>query len=243
MGAPLFLTPELPPGDTCRLDGPEGRHAATVQRLRPGEALLLSDGRGGVARCRVAIAGNGVLDLAVLERWAEPAPRPRVAVAQAIAKGDRGEFAVQAMTEVGVDVIVPWSAARSVARWRDERGERALRRWRTTAVEAAKQARRAWFPSVAAPADTATVCRLIKEADAAYVLHEDASGPLAGADLPREGEILLVVGPEGGVAPEERDAFAAAGAESVRLGPTVLRTSTAGVAALSVVNVGAGRWA
>ena len=242
MGAPLFLTPELPGCGAFRLDGPEGHHAATVQRLARDEELLLADGRGGVARCRVVAAGKGVLDLAVLERWSEPAPNPRLTVAQAIAKGDRGELAVQAMTEVGVDVIVPWSAARSVVRWRAERGEKALGRWRATAVEAAKQARRAWLPSVADPADTAAVCRRIKEASAAYVLHEAAVSPLSGVELPRDGEILLVVGPEGGVGPEELDAFATAGAEPVRLGPTVLRTSTAGVAALAVVNARTGRW-
>ncbi len=171
-----------------------------------------------------------------------PAANPRLRVVQAIAKGDRGELAVQAMTEVGADAIVPWSAARSVVRWQGERGERAARRWRVTAREAAKQARRAWLPDIPDAADTKAVCRAVEAASAAYVLHEEAAEPLAAAPLPAEGEILLLVGPEGGVTPEELEAFIAAGARSVRLGAEVLRTSTAGVAALSVVNARTGRW-
>ncbi len=242
MGAPLFLVPELPRDDRYRLDGPEGHHAATVQRLRPGEVLLLGDGNGGLARCRVTAVGKGLLDLAVLERREEPAPVPKVTVVQAVAKGDRGELAVQAMTEAGVDVIVPWSAARSVARWKGERGEKALERWRSVAREAGKQARRAWLPVVASPVATAGACDLARSAAAGYLLHEDASQPLATAAIPAVGEIVLVIGPEGGITPEETDAFATAGAKPVRLGRTVLRTSTAGVAALAVVSARTGRW-
>lgn len=242
MGAPLFLVPELPPGDRHRLDGPEGHHAATVQRLRPGEVLLLGDGSGGLARCRVTAVGKGALDLAVLERREEAAPAPRLTVVQAVAKGDRGELAVQAMTEAGVDVIVPWSAARSVVRWKGERGDKALERWRSVAREAAKQARRAWLPVVTSPVATAGACDVVRTAEAAYLLHEEASQPLATAAIPVGGEIVLVIGPEGGITPEETEAFAAAGAEPVRLGRTVLRTSTAGVAALAVVSARTGRW-
>ncbi|MGH3712388.1 MAG: 16S rRNA (uracil(1498)-N(3))-methyltransferase [Micromonosporaceae bacterium] len=238
----LFTVASLPPEDTFRLDGPEGHHAATVQRLRVGEALLLGDGAGGLARCEVVAVSRGALDLVVRERSREPEPCPRVTVVQAIAKGDRGELAVQAMTEVGVDTVVPWSAARSVARWKADRGAKALERWRAVAREAAKQSRRAWFPAVAELASTAAVADLVGAATAAYVLHEEATAPLAGIDLPADGEIVLVVGPEGGIAPEELAAFVSAGARPVRLGSSVLRTSTAGVAALSVVNARTGRW-
>lgn len=207
MGAPLFLVEALPAADTFRLDGPEGHHAATVQRLTVGEQLLLSDGHGGVAHCEVLAVSRGALDLGVRERKTVPEPRPRITVVQAIAKGDRGELAVQAMTEVGVDTIVPWSAARSVVQWKAERGEKALARWRATAREAAKQARRAWLPAVADPAGTRGVAELIAAATAGYVLHEEATEPLAGADVPDDGEIVLVVGPEGGIAPDELAAF------------------------------------
>ncbi|MFD0822541.1 RsmE family RNA methyltransferase, partial [Micromonospora zhanjiangensis] len=148
MSAPLFLVGSLPPADSYTLAGPEGHHAATVQRLRVGEELLLADGRGGTATAEVVSVGKGTLDLTVTSRrYADP-PDPRLVVAQGIAKGDRGELAVQAMTEVGVDEIVPWAAARSVVQWRGERGGRARDKWAATAREAAKQSRRPWLPVV-----------------------------------------------------------------------------------------------
>jgi 16S rRNA (uracil1498-N3)-methyltransferase len=244
VSAPLFLVEALPTGDTLTLDGPEGHHAATVQRLRVGEELLLADGRGGTAAAVVAAVGRGTLDLRVASRGYVDASVPRLVVVQGIAKGDRGELAVQAMTEVGVDEIVPWSASRSVVQWRGERGVRAREKWAATAREAAKQARRAWLPVVAGTPDesTSTVARRIAGAAAAFVLHEEAEERLTTADLPQTGEIVLVVGPEGGIAPAELSAFTEAGARTVRLGPAVLRTSTAGVVALSVLSARLSRW-
>src|SRR5919112_5611442 len=154
MSAPLFLVDELPGGSAYSLTGPEGHHAADVQRLRPGEALILSDGRGGTASATVTAVRRGCVDIAVNARHRADPPEPRLVVVQAIAKGDRGELAVQAMTEVGVDEIVPWAAFRSVAQWRGERGGRSRERWMATAREAAKQARRAWLPVVAAECAT-----------------------------------------------------------------------------------------
>jgi 16S rRNA (uracil1498-N3)-methyltransferase len=162
-------------------------------------------------------------------------------VAQALPKGDRGELAVETMTEVGVDVIVPWAAARCVTRWRDARGARALARWRTTAHAAAKQSRRSRFPEVAEPASTQEVARLLAGAAAGVVLHEEATEPLAGLAVPAAGDVVVVVGPEGGISPDELAAFRVAGATAYRLGDTVLRTSTAGTAALAVVLAGS-RW-
>jgi len=170
-----------------------------------------------------------------------PRPRPRLVVAQGLAKGDSGELAVQMMTEAGVDEIVPWSAARSIVRWRGERGARALDRWVATAREAAKQARRAWLPEVSPPVTTGALARR-----ATFVLHEEAEAALSTVDLSDGGagrdQIVLVVGPEGGIAREELDCFTAAGAVPVRLGDTVLRTSTAGVAALALLSARLGRW-
>ncbi|MDI5938480.1 MULTISPECIES: 16S rRNA (uracil(1498)-N(3))-methyltransferase [unclassified Micromonospora] len=244
MSAPLFLVDALPTGDALTLGGPEGHHAATVQRLRAGEELLLADGRGGTAAAVVTAVGRGALDLRVTSRGHVDAPVPRLVVVQGIAKGDRGELAVQAMTEVGVDEIVPWAAARSVAQWRGDRGVRAREKWAATAREAAKQARRAWLPVVAGAPDesTATVVRRIAGAAAAFVLHEEAQEPLTAAALPATGEIVLVVGPEGGITDAEVTAFTQAGARPVRLGPHVLRTSTAGVAALCVLATRLSRW-
>ncbi|GLY21031.1 16S rRNA (uracil(1498)-N(3))-methyltransferase [Micromonospora sp. NBRC 101691] len=244
MSAPLFLVESLPVADTLTLDGPEGHHAATVQRLRVGEELLLADGRGGTAAAVVTAVGRGALDLTVTSRGYADAAVPRVVVVQGIAKGDRGELAVQAMTEVGVDEIVPWAASRSVTQWRGERGVRAREKWVATAREAAKQARRAWLPVVAGAPDesTAAVAARLSGAAAGFVLHEEAQDRLTTVELPPAGEIVLVVGPEGGIAPAELDAFRAAGGRPVRLGPAVLRTSTAGVAALSVLATRLTRW-
>ncbi|MFY1672632.1 16S rRNA (uracil(1498)-N(3))-methyltransferase [Plantactinospora sp. WMMB334] len=247
MSAPLFLVESLPPGDVVTLDGPEGHHAATVQRLRTGEELLLADGRGGTVAAVVTAVGRGTLTASVtVRRYAEP-PDPRLVVVQGIAKGDRAELAVQAMTEVGVDEIVPWAAERSVVQWRGDRGTRARERWVATAREAAKQARRPWLPAVAgtpqAPAEpTRTVARRITGAAAGFLLHEEAEARLSTAELPGSGDLVLVVGPEGGISPAELAALTSAGAVPVRLGPEVLRTSTAGVAALALLATRLGRW-
>jgi 16S rRNA (uracil1498-N3)-methyltransferase len=244
VSAPLFLVDVLPAGGSYTLDGPEGHHAATVQRLGVGAELLLADGRGGTVGAVVDTAGRGSLALRITQRRYAAAPDPRLGVVQGIAKGERGELAVQAMTEVGVDAIVPWAAARSVVRWHAERGARARQKWVATAREAAKQARRAWLPVVAGAPDesTAEVATRITTAAACFVLHEEADRRLATVELPTNGDVLLIVGPEGGITPGEVEAFVAAGAHPVRLGDTVLRTSTAGVAALAALSVRLGRW-
>lgn len=247
MSAPVFLADAASlaaarPGHPVRLVGAEGRHAVTVRRLRVGEAVVLTDGLGAEVCGTVAGAhAPDRLDVAVDLVRRLPRPDPRFVVAQALAKGDRGELAVELMTEVGVDVVVPWAAARSVAQWRAERAGKGLARWRSTAAEAAKQARRAWFPEVAEPVGTGALAQRLRAASLAVVLHEEASTPLADADLPPTGDVVLVVGPEGGVSPAELDQFADAGARPVRLGETVLRTSTAGAAALAVLSARA-RW-
>ncbi|MEV4714937.1 16S rRNA (uracil(1498)-N(3))-methyltransferase [Micromonospora sp. NPDC049374] len=244
MSAPLFLVESLPTAASMVLDGPEGHHAATVQRLRAGEQVLLADGRGGTATAVVTAVGRGTLDLDVTDRGYVDAANPRLVVVQGIAKGDRGELAVQAMTEAGVDEIVPWAAGRSVVQWRGDRGVRARSRWVATTREATKQARRAWLPVVAGAPDetTASVTRRIAGAAAGYVLHEEATDRLTTVELPEHGEIVLVVGPEGGITADELSAFQEAGARPVRLGPSVLRTSTAGVAALAVLATRLLRW-
>src|SRR5262245_13542022 len=239
MSAPLFLVEALPDADAVVLDGPEGHHAADVQRLRPGEVLLIGDGRGTLCEAVVTSVAKGRLTANITSRGYEDPPAPRLVVVQAIAKGDRGELAVQAMTEIGVDVIVPWAASRSVTQWRDERGERARQRWSDTAREAAKQARRAWVPEVSAAESTRSVATRLR---GGLVLHEAAPDRLSTVELPTDGDLVLVVGPEGGIAPEELSLFADAGGRVVHLGTSVLRTSTAGVAALSVLSARLGRW-
>lgn len=239
MTPPLFLVDELPPGDSIDLDGDEGRHAALVKRIRSGEALLIGDGRGTLASCVAESVGADRLTARVVQRRVVPAPDPRVVVVQALPKGERAELAVELLTELGADEIVPWAAARSVVQWTGERAAKALARWRRTASEAAKQSRRAWVPVVS---ELATVSDIASRAKGALVLHEAAAAPLSRAELSGESEIMLVVGPEGGITAEELGAFSAAGATTVRLGEPVLRTSTAGAAALAALSVRLGRW-
>ncbi|GAB2726090.1 16S rRNA (uracil(1498)-N(3))-methyltransferase [Kitasatospora kifunensis] len=248
MTAPVFVveTAQLATaaaGAVVRLDGPEGRHAAAVKRLMPGEAVTLTDGLGlGGDGTVTAVHGKDALDITLAELRTEPEPRPRITVVQALPKGDRGELAVETMTEVGVDVVIPWSAARCITQWKGERGAKALAKWRSTAREAGKQARRLRFPEVREPMTTRQLAPLLAAAAFAGVLHEEGAEPLATAALPGEGDLVLIVGPEGGVSPEELAAFAESGARPYRLGPSVLRTSTAGVAAGALLLGRTGRW-
>jgi 16S rRNA (uracil1498-N3)-methyltransferase len=237
----LFLVDELVSGDEFQLGGSEGRHAARVQRLTAGEAVLVSDGRGGLLECAVAAVSGEVLSLSVRVRSFVPAPHPRLVVVQALPKGERAELAVEVLTELGADEIVPWAASRSIVRWLGPRGDRALDKWRRTAREATKQSRRAWLPEIAPLASTADVAARLSRATG-LVLHEDAEQPLAGVAVAADREVVVVVGPEGGIAPDELDDFAAVGALPVRLGEPVLRTSTAGAAALAVLSARLGRW-
>jgi len=245
MSLPVHLAPSLAGvavGDEVRIEGEEAHHAVAVRRLRVGEQVLLTDGAGRAVRGPVATTGKRVLSVTAEEVRTDPAPTPEIVVVQAIPKGDRGELAVEVLTEVGTAVIVPWAAGRSVAVWKGERAAKSLARWRSTAREAAKQARRTWHPEVADLARTPEVAALVAEADLAVVLHEEAAAPLAGLDVPDAGRIVVVVGPEGGLTEEEVAAFDAAGARAVRLGSEVLRTSTAGLAAVSALLARTPRW-
>ncbi|HEX6233834.1 MAG TPA: 16S rRNA (uracil(1498)-N(3))-methyltransferase [Jiangellaceae bacterium] len=244
MSLPVFWVDgeRLRAGDVVELDGDEGHHAAVVRRIRIGELIELTDGAGHLARCVVSDAGKGGLRCEVRSRLDVPPPVPRVTVVQALPKGDRGELAVELMTEVGVDTIVPWAASRCITQWKGERGAKALRRWRSTAREAAKQSRRAWFPDVTELATTAGVVELIRPAAMPLILHEGAGGGVGELAPPPAGDLVLVVGPEGGITDDEIDTFSAVGAVAVRFGPTVLRTSTAGAVAAGVLLSRTARW-
>ncbi len=214
----------------------------TVRRLSAGEIVYLTDGAGTVAHCVVTATRPGELELAVTQRHAEPRPVPSLSVVQAIPKGDRGELAVEMLTEIGADVIVPWAAQRCVARWHGDRAAKSLARWQTTAVQAAKQSRRAWFPDVTEQADLTVVGTRVTSAALAVLLDADAPDRLADVTLPGTGEMVLIVGPEGGITPAEQEALHAAGAIAARLGPTVLRASSAGIAAAAIVLSRTARW-
>jgi 16S rRNA (uracil1498-N3)-methyltransferase len=243
---PLYLVDppaldEMGPGGALELGGDEGRHAATVRRTRAGERLLVADGLGRCARAVVEQVGQGRLALRVEDVHSVAPPVPGLVLVQALAKGGRDELAVETGTELGVDAVVPWQAARSVVVWSGERGERSRRRWEATVRAAAKQARRPLVPTVRPTAGTRDLAAAAASANV-LVLHEDAPLPLAQAPLPADGELWVVVGPEGGIAPEELAELEQAGAVAVRLGPQVLRSSSAGAAALAVLSVRLGRW-
>ena len=245
MTLPLHLVPALTGvgvGDTVEVTGDEAHHAVAVRRLRVGESVLLTDGAGTTVVADVVTTGKRVFEAVVRELTRSAAPDPEFVVVQAIPKGDRGELAVEMLTEIGVATIVPWAADRSVAVWKGERAVKSLARWRSTAREAAKQSRRSWFPQVEELASTAEVALLIEAATCTVVLHEASSSPLSALDVPASGRILVVVGPEGGLTEDEVARFTAAGATSVQLGSEVLRTSTAGVAAVAALLSRTPRW-
>jgi 16S rRNA (uracil1498-N3)-methyltransferase len=241
-GSPLFLLDEVPDGEVVTVDGAEGRHAVDVLRLAAGERVRVSDGRGLLVEGTVLTGESSTLQVQVLARHDVPAPEPTFVLVQALPKGDHGPLAVDLATELGVDRIVPWTAARCVTRWRADRVDKGLARWRAAARAASKQARRPRVPEVTEPMSTRQVCGMLGDLDLALVLHEQARQPLMKVEVPRTGTIAVVVGPEGGLTDGEVVAFRAAGAHSVRLGPEVLRTSTAGAAALAALSART-RWA
>lgn len=228
-------------GDAVVLTGAEAHHAATVRRVRVGEEVTIGDGRGAwlTGECE-SVAPREVV-VRIVERMDAAGPSPRIVLVQALAKGDRDELAVQAATELGVDEIVPWQASRSVSRWDAAKAEKGRARWAAIVREAGKQAHRAWLPDVGA---IVTTKQLVSRAAVStlLVLEPTAETPLTSVSLTGEEDIVLVVGPEGGIADDELAVLAEAGAVPVRLGDTVLRTSTAGPAALAVVSAALRRW-
>ncbi len=247
MSLPVHHVPSLDgvvAGAVVLVEGDEAHHAVAVRRLRVGEHLVLADGRGLTATGTVAATAKRELSVTIDAVHRHERPSPELIVVQALAKGDRGELAVEVLTEVGVSRVVPWSAARSVTTWKGERASRSLARWRSTAREAAKQSRRAWHPEVDALSATADLVALVGGADLAVVLHEQAARPLAGLDVPSGpgSTVVVVVGPEGGITDEELAALSDAGAHPVRLGSEVLRTSTAGVVACAALLAATPRW-
>lgn len=243
----LFYIDALPEtGELAVVEGDEGFHAATVRRIRRGERLILGDGDGGLAHCVVEHAGREGLQARVLDRRQVPPVQPPVTVVQALPKAERSELAIELATEAGADALVAWQAARCVARWEGARADKGLRRWRAVARAAAQQSRRAHIPSVDGVLSTAALTQLIGDVVASggtvLALHESATGQLTDLNLAQAKSVMLVVGPEGGIAPDELTALTDAGAVPVHLGPTVLRTSTAAAVALGALGVLTGRW-
>lgn len=238
MTAPLFLLDELADplpmiGTQVTLAGDDGRHAAVVRRIRPGEMIMIGNGRGqGVRGVVVEVRGPSLV-VKVINHLTSAAEPRRFVAAQALAKGDRSDLAVEMLTEMGVDEIVPWQASRSIVRWSAERAGRSVAKWRATAREAAKQCRRLTVPQVSEPVTARQLAQLTASVDLALLLHEEAKESIAEVDLPAAGAVLIIIGPEGGISPEELQELSDAGARPVSISDAVLRTSTAGVVALA----------
>ena len=238
------------PGAVFVLQGPEARHAVAVKRLAPGEAVDIADGAGKRLTGTVVAASPSELTVECAALAVEEKPDIRLVLVQALAKGDRDELAVETATELGIDAVIPWQSERSIVRWKGERAAKAHAKWQSVALAAAKQARRAWIPEVRAAVETAGLAAAAGAADLAIILHEDAVRPLrtvleswqATADGAGPREILLIVGPEGGISPREVTRLCSAGAVTALLGHHVLRSSTAGPAAVVLASDVLGRW-
>lgn len=243
MSRALFYVDALPgAGGIAVVDGDEGFHASNVRRIRTGEELDLSDGNGTVAHCVVEEAAKGRLSARVLDVTEVPGPRPSVTVAQALPKSERSELAIELATEAGADGFLAWQAQRCVARWESAaKVDKGLRRWGAVARSAARQSRRAHVPEIEGLVSTAHLLTRVPGA-LTLVLHESATVPLADIGLADAAAVLLVVGPEGGIGDEELADLTGAGARTVRLGPSVLRTSTAAAVALGAIGVLTSRW-
>lgn len=232
-------------GDTVTLEGAEAKHAVTVNRIRPGEEIFLGDGAGLLVLARVTQSSPGLLEAEAIEVRQVPLPTPELILVQGLAKGDRDEMAVQAATELGVSAVYPWAAERSISRWDAQKRVKGRARWATIAREATKQSIRPHLAHVHDLLDLAGVAALTADHE---VLILDPTGPVALTAHVRaraasdERPIVLVVGPEGGISPRELETLERAGAHRVVLGDTILRTSTAGPAALSVITALLGRW-
>jgi 16S rRNA (uracil1498-N3)-methyltransferase len=238
MTEPLFLLDDLTDplpmvGAHLRLAGDEGRHAAVVRRIRPGETIMIGNGRGHGVRGVVLEADGTGLIIEVINQLMSASKSRRFVAAQALAKGDRSELAVEMLTEIGIDEIAPWQASRSIVRWSPDRTARSLAKWRSTAREAAKQSRRLTVPQVSEPVTTSQLAQRVASADLALILHEEAKESLTEVDLPGVGMVLIIIGPEGGISDDELAELSQAGARPVSLSDAVLRTSTAGVVALA----------
>lgn len=242
MSRALFYVDSLPDaGGSAVVEGDEGFHASTVRRMRAGEELDLSDGVGTVAHCVIEDAVKGRLTARVLSVASVPPPVPSVTVVQALPKSERSELAIELATEAGADAFVAWQSERCVARWDGAaKIEKGLRRWGSVARSAARQSRRPWVPSVSGPVSTDEL--LASLTGLVLVLHESATVPLRDIAVAQADSVTLIVGPEGGISDAEIERLAAAGAVAVRLGPSVLRTSTAAAVALGALGVLTGRW-
>lgn len=225
-------------GDRVLLEGVEGHHAANVLRVRIGEEIDVSDNRGGCAVVRIDEVGSGRVAGSVIERRVVEVRPPRIVVAQALIKGEAMTTAVDLMTQVGVTTIIPWEAERSIVRWSGEKALKGVERLRSAAMAAAKQSRNPLIPTVDEVHTAPELTERLASFGAVFLLHEEADLPMSGMQMAGHESVLMIVGPEGGLAPVEIASFSAAGAFTVRLGPTVLRSAHAGAIAAAALLAG-----
>lgn len=222
------------------------RHLLVVLRLESGDRVMLADPSGHVAEAviRDVSAARVTADIAAPS---EQAARPRVALAQGLARKERMELAIQKATELGVAEIIPVAFARSIVKLDEGKAEKRTERWRRIAEEAAKQSQRAEIPLVREPVDLAALLDVTALYDVVLVPWEETVGsekPIPGigealemAEATSRSSVLVVVGPEGGLEPGEVSAMVqAAGAIPVGLGDTILRTETAAVVAVALTS-------
>ena len=230
----LFFVPDLPTqvGASYSFNSEDANHAIKVLRIEVGEIFRVSDGNGGWANVQVNEVTKRSLETTVLEVGRQEPLEIKFTVVQALPKSDRAKEAVELLTEAGADVIVPWLANRSISR------TEVISKFATTAREASKQSRRLFIPQLHETVKERGVIELIKNADLALVFHESAQVKLSEIITPqtKAKNVVIVIGPEGGITEEELASFAAAGAHVAGLGRPILRSAHAGLAALSAVN-------
>jgi 16S rRNA (uracil1498-N3)-methyltransferase len=246
MVEPLFRTEFATPpaaGLAVTLGGSEGKHAVNVRRMRVGEGIQLSNGKGLRVRGQVSALGNSSLTVSVESVEQEAQPLVGLTIIQALAKGDRDELSIQAATELGCWAVVPWQAERSISKWEGAKISKSVDRWQTIVSEAAKQSLRVFEPQVAQPLGSKQLVASVKEYDLVLVLDPTADKGLGSLALDLSHKsVAIVVGPEGGISDHELEALEDSGAVRVHLGAPILRTSTAGVAAIAVIQAKLGLW-
>jgi 16S rRNA (uracil1498-N3)-methyltransferase len=245
MVEPLFFDADLrqpAAGESFRLTGTEAKHASVVRRMRSGEAIQVTNGKGLRLRGTVSDSKPDAVEVLVSEVVQEPAPNPELTMVQALAKGDRDELAIQAATELGIDRVIPWQAERCISRWEGAKIAKSVERWQQICLEAAKQALRVWVPQVSELVSSKQLAKLCESFDLVLVLDPTAKQGIAGLQLEGLSKLAIVVGPEGGITDAELNLLEENGAVRVHLGSGILRTSTAGMAAIAVLQANLGRW-
>ena len=226
-------------GAIVTLDGSEGRHASTVSRVRVGEKLAIGNGRGLMLGAEVLTASKDAVELSVTSVEVTKRESPAIVLVQALAKTDRDERAVEACTELGISAVIPWAADRSVSKWEGPKVDKGIARWAAIVREATKQSIRPFLPKVGPHLKSSQLGTALQGMN---VLVLDPTGEESLSEVKLDGrDIALVVGPEGGISEHELTRFEEEGAHIVKMGTNILRTSTAGPAALAILNAKLGR--